>query len=275
MMKYFLPLLSSFFIFGCNKIEFGYKQVAPRVVINRLDDSFDFKSDRFNQIRLQVDSDFKKNQKDVAKAVHKNLDELLVLSESKNLAATDFNKNFESLHATQKYLIDLFKPSFEEVLNSLSKEEFDHLNNFSKEKFTEAEKLISNKEDYFEKQISSFENVMDFLFDSSTDEQVRLYKKFLEDNYSFSVYQVDVRRRFMQNFEAKLPTKDQLIDYTLKYYSGDPSIRLPEHEKKQQAFLNFFFELEYQIWKSTNDKQKIFFKKKIDSLIEEFSKLEK
>lgn len=274
-MKYLLPLLSSLFIFGCNKIEFGYQQIAPRVVMSRLDDSFDFKSDRFNQIRLQVEADFKKNQKGVASTVNKNLDEFLALTEKKDLSPADFKINFESVHTTQKYLIDLFKPSFEEVLKSLSKEEFAHLNTFSKEKFDEAEKLLNKKEDFFEKQISSFEKVMDFLFDSYTREQTGLYTKFLEKNYSFSVYQLEVRRCFMQNFEAKLSTKDQLIDYTLKYYSGDPSIRLPEHEKKQQAFLDSFFEFEFQIWTSTSEKQKAYFKKKILSLKEEFSKLEK
>jgi len=271
-MKTFFVLCFSLILFNCSKVEWGYK-MAPRVLANRIDDAFDFNSDRFNQVRNQLEADFKSNQKELISMSVQQIDTLLALSDKKDLSKADLKNNFENLQAAQKKIIYLFRPTFEKILNQLSDEEFKNLKKYAEEKFAETNTFLTSKEALSEKQLKSFKDAMEFFFDQATDVQIGLYKTFAEKNYSFFVYQLSVRRDFMKNFELRLPDKKELIDYTLKYYSGDFSIRTDEHQKKQLAAAESFTDFEYQIWLSLTDKQKKYFKETLMSLKAEIERL--
>lgn len=271
-MKFVFWIAALQLLVGCSRVELGYK-LAPRIIVNRLDDAFDFNSDRFNQVRLQIESDFKKNKKEATSAAIKNIDQILAFSEKKDLTISDFKENLQSLQNTEKYLITLLKPTFEELLKNLSKEEFNNLTSYTKDKFEKADKLLATKDDFLEKQMDGFETMMDFFFDSSTKEQKELYKQFLAQHYDYFLYQIEVRKNFLKNFEAKLNTKPELLDYTLKYYSGDPTIRTPEHQAKQIAFLESACQIQFQIWNTITEKQKVHFRKTLNSLKDELFSL--
>lgn len=271
-MRLIVAIFITLLVVGCSKVKLGY-QMAPRVLINRIDDAFDFNSDRFNKIRLQLENDFKANRKDAVATLTKNIDDVLALSAQKTVTKADIKNLFDSFQKTQRSLVTYLTPTIEQTLKDLSTEEFQHLKKHSYEKFDEADKKILKKEDFLEKQTSSFEDTLEFFFDSATKEQLGIYRKFAEANYDYFVYQIEVRRNFMKTFEARLSDKKDLLDYTLKYYSGDPSIRSPEYQSKYLAFMDNVISLQFEIWQTTTEKQRNYFQETLRAIKKDLSEL--
>ena len=259
---------------ACTKLEWGYR-LAPRSMMSKLDDSFNFNSDRFKQIKNQLDDDFKTNRIQVAQLVMKHVDEIFVFAEKKEVAASDFKTLMNSMQTTRGQLVRLFKPTFDVVITNLNGDEITSLDKFSKKKFKELDKKLSEKEDYIEKQIDTFEKVMDFLFDSSSKEQVLIYKQFVEENYEYYLEQAEQRKIFVKKFESLISSKDQLVDFVLNYYAGDSSTRTEKHQKKTVEISEKFNSLLERIWVTLTPKQKANLKENLLNLKNELTSLMK
>lgn len=272
-MKSILPGALLFFILvfstlSCTKFEIGY-QLAPRYISNKLDDAFDFKSKRLKEIRAQLNIDFQKNHKDVARLVIKHIDEFLVLADKKSVSAIDFKTNIDSIYNSRKELTVLFRPSVDIVLMSLSAEETNNMNVFSLKKFKETDEKILGQKDFIKKQLKTFQKIMDFLVDDSTDEQDQIYKDFVLKNYDYFKTQEEERKIFLKKFNILISNKTELVSYVLNYYGGLPSAQTSDYQKIHSHFLLALYDLEYKIWLSFNEKQKKAFRKNLKELRDE------
>lgn len=62
MIKFFVCLSLILALFSCSKLETGL-QLAPRFATSKIDDAFDFKSEKLSQIRKQIDQDIHESKK--------------------------------------------------------------------------------------------------------------------------------------------------------------------------------------------------------------------
>ena len=271
-MKLIALILIFFLVAACTKLELGYR-LAPRSMMSKLDDSFDFSSDRFKQIKSKLDDDFKINRIQVAQLVTKHVDYILVLAEKKEVGAPDLKLLMNSVQKTRGELVNLFRPTFGLVITNLNGDEIKSLDEFSKKKFKEQDKKLSEKEDYIEKQLDTFEKVMDFLFDSSSKEQVLVYQHFVEENYDYYVQQAEQRKIFAKRFESLIGNRAQLLDYVLNYYAGDPSSRAEAHQKRVVEMSEKFNTLLERVWVTLTPKQKTKLKENMLDLKEELNSL--
>lgn len=271
-MKFPTIFILLFLILGCTKVELGYR-LAPRSTMSKLDDFFDFKSERFKKIRSQLDEDFKNSRSQVGQLVTGHVDEILILNRKSELSAADFKVLMESMQKTRGSLISLFKGSFTVVIADLTVEEVTSLDQFSSKKFKEQDEKLSDKVEFLEKQADSFEKVMDFLFDSATKEQIAIYEKFVTDNYDFFLAQAEFRKGFIKKFESLSSRKPDLLDYVMRYYAGDASTRTPEQLIRLNLFSVDLHEVMAKIWKSVSAKQKENLNSNMLSLKNELNKM--
>lgn len=254
-MRFTTIFILLFLIIGCTKVELGYR-LAPRSTMSKLDDFFDFKSERFKKIRSQLDEDFKNNKGQVGQLVTGHVDEILILNRKSEASTADFKVLVGSMQKTRGSLISLFKGSFTVVIADLTVDEVTSLDQFSAKKFKEQDAKLSDKEEFLEKQIDSFKKIMDFLFDSATKEQFAIYEKFATDNYDFFLAQAEFRKGFIKKFDSLSSSKPELLDYVMQYYAGDASTRTPEQLKRLNLFSTDLHEMMAKIWKSISEKQK-------------------
>lgn len=224
--------------------------------MSKLDDFFEFKSDRFKKVRSQLDEDFKANRSQVGQLVTVHVNEILVLGQKAEINSVDIKILLDSMQKTRTTLIFLFKGSFNVVIADLSVDEMTSLDQISTQKFKDQDEKLSDKEEFLKKQINSFEKGMDFLFDSATKEQIAIYEKFINDNYDFFLTQAEFRKGFIKKFESLVTTKPKLLDYVMKYYAGDSTSRTPDQLKRLNLFSAELNEVMSKIWKASTAKQK-------------------
>lgn len=261
-------MFSIFFTFSCTKFEFGY-QLAPRYISNQLDDAFDFKSKRLKEIRAQLNVDFNRNHKQVARLLIKHVDEFLALADQKVLSAADFKKTIDSIYSSRKELTVLFKPSVDVVLMTLSVEESKNLNDFSLKTFKEADEKILIQKEFLKKQVKTFHKIMGFLVDDSTDAQDEIYRQFVLKHYDYFLIQEEERKLFLKKFNVLFPNKNELVNYVLNYYGGVVSAQTADYQKKHAEFLGALYDLEFKIWRTFSDQQKRAFRKNLKELKDE------
>lgn len=259
-------ILGSFF--SCSRLDIAF-DFAPRLIANNLDDSFGLSSERYKKIKEIIKQDLNKNKKELITDIINKIDEVITLSENKEMSLADIKKTTDSIRALQKKFIYAFQASFSEVLLSTSQKEYEHLKEFSEEKFKKADERLLDKEKYFEHANESFEKTMDILFDSTNKEQTALYKQFVEDNYDYFKYQIEVRKNFLNKYASLIDKKEELLTYTMKYYSGDDSVKSAEYIKKQEIFFANMAQLELDVWNKSTDKQKLQFRKNLTEIKEE------
>ncbi len=272
-MKIFLLVLI-FFVTACTKLNFGYR-LAPRSMMSKLDNTFNFKSDRFKQVRSQLDVDFKKNRTQVAKIVLNHVDEILLLSSKNEVSENDFKALLNSMQSSRVQLINLFKNSFETVLNDLTVKEIESLDEFSNKKFKEQDKTISEKDRYQKKQMNSFESVMEFLFDSVNNDQETIYSQFIDQHHDFFIKQLNYRKDFNKKFDALADKKPELLIYVMNYYAGESSVRTIDQQKELDEFSTELHEMMLKIWRSSTAKQKRYLKENMLELQSELTEMMK
>lgn len=254
-MKKMWFLLICIFWVSCTKVEIGYR-LAPRAVMSKLDDAFDFNNARFKQIRAELDKDFKKNRIAVAAAALTHVEEINRLAKIKNISKMDIKIFFESLQKSRGTLLVKFKSSFVTLLDGLSADEAVSFNKFSEKKIKENEKNILKKDVFINKKMLTYKKVMNFLFDFSTKEQTAIFERFLQNNYDFFVSHEEYKKEFVKKFNSLVSNKPALTVYVLAYYSGADALR----SQLQQSQLNQFEENLYaaavQIWRLNTAKQK-------------------
>lgn len=270
-MKIFFLILI-FFITACTKLNFGYR-LAPRSMMSKLDDAFSFKSDRFKQVRSQLDVDFKTNRTQVAKIALSHVEEIIQLSRKNEIAENDFKVLLNSMQSSRVLMISLFKNSFETVLKDLTAKEIESLDEFSDKKLKENDEKIADKDSYLEKQVDFFEKLMDFLFDSANKEQLVIYTQFLNQQHDFFIKQLSYRKDFSKKFDALADRKSELLIYVMNYYAGESSIHSSEQQKELDFFAAELYQMMLKIWKTTSPKQKENLKENMLDLQEELREM--
>ena len=224
--------------------------------MSRLDDSFDFKSDRYKQVRQQVEKDFENNRSHLAHLAATHVDEITSLSHKKETTAQDFEKLYTSLQKSRVQLIRLFLGSFRSVIHELTPEESENLKIFFAKKSMESEKKISRKSTFIEKQMGTFEKFMDFFFDGTNDNQRIIYRQFLNENYDFFIAQIAAKKSFAKRFADLFQEKENLLAFVVQYYSGTPSAKDPAIQAEYQQFIENLFVVQNKIWLASDQKQK-------------------
>lgn len=273
-MKYITLLLTILFLGACNKLELAM-DFAPRLIANNLDDTFDFTSERYSRIKNSIEKDIQQNKNVAVDEVIKSLDQLLLMADKNKVTKADFENNIADLKVLQKRAVGLFSRSIEEVVNSLTKKEFDHMKEVSAERFAKSDERLLDPKKFKKHAVDRFENNMELFFDDVTDEQIKMYETFIDNNYEFYKLQIDFRKESIKKFELLLDNKEQLLDYTLKYYSGDDSVKPEIYVKKQKQFFDNANQLQVDIWNSTSADQKKEFKKTLIELKTEIQSLKR
>jgi gas vesicle protein len=224
-------------------------------------------------IKKTIESDIKKNKKEATLELVKGIDELLILSQKPSPNKADFENIFNQLRLLQKKAVLYFQPSFSEVLNSLSKKEFEHMKKLAEERFKKGDERLLDTEKFKSHALEKFENNMNILFDDINDQQKKIYLNFIDANYDYYKLQIGVRKDFMKKFELLLDNKPELLDFTLKYYAGDASTKSQDFIKKQNQFFDNAYQLQLEIWNASSEKQKNEFRKTLNEIKRELSKL--
>lgn len=260
-MKFWIILITVIFVVACTKVELGYR-LAPRTMMGRLDNSFSFESERFDQIKSVLDKDFAQNKPAVAKKTLHLIDELFKFSDRKEISPQEAQSFLVTLQNSRIDLVNLFKPSFSEVIGRLSPVEIKNLVDYSNEKISEQETLMTKREKFVDKQLNSFEKVMDFLFDAATNQQEKIYETFVAENQDFYRMQLQGRRNFVNKFSTT-QQKSELVEFALAYYSGLAATRTAEHNRIYQKTEANLTTTIAKIWETLTDKQRKNFKENL------------
>lgn len=263
-----LPL----FLTGCSRMDIAYS-FAPRFAANQLEDAFDLSSSRYHKIKDSIEKDLKANKSEIKTGLVGIIDSLAKVADNKNLSPDEIKGFFSTGKDLQVRFVALLKPSFEEVLGSMSRNELENLKTYSDEKFKKSEEKLGDVEKFKKVSLEQFEKHMDTFFDTVTDEQRRLYSGFLTENFEYYKYQLGVRRNFVARFDSLFETKPELIDYVLKYYSGDSTAKSDEYRKKQEVYFQNVSNVAGSIWQSLTDRQRTEFKKTLANMRSDLSSL--
>lgn len=114
---------------------------------------------------------------------------------------------------------------------------------------------------------------MDIIFGSVSEEQKKIYRQFVEENYEYYKSQIGARKYFLDQFELRLSKKEEMLDYTMKYYSGDESVKSEGHLKLQKVFFSNLNKLQVDIWNAASAEQKSEFRKTLAEIKDELSAL--
>lgn len=265
-MKFILILsLLVFGVLGCSRIDVAY-DLAPRLVANNLDDNFDFSSERYNQVKQIIASDFKNNKGFLRTEVLARIDELLAVADEKNLTEAQVEQFFQNIRKMQGRVIQSFAPSFNEIVVKMTKEELENVKKETTERHKKAAERLEDKAKFKEKSFTGFERNMETLFDEVTDEQKKIYLDFVDRNYDYFKLQLEHRKSYLKRFEETFEDKAKLIELVMKYYSADDSIKTPEQLKVQQSFTKDMFATTTKLWTTLNAEQKTEYKKSLNEI---------
>lgn len=260
------------FTMGCSRMDMAYS-FAPRLAANQLEDAFDLSSARYHKIKDSIAKDLKENKGQIKTDLEALIDSLSLVADKKSLDSTQISEFFDTGKKLQFSFIMLLKPSFDEVLGSMSRPELEHLKDFSEEKFKKSEEKLADVEKFKKASLESFEKQMDTFFDSVADEQRKLYVGFLTENFEYYKFQTSVRKSFVSKLDSLFETKPEMVSYVIKYYAGDDSVKSDEYKKRQKAYFQNMKIAAGGIWQSLTDKQRSEFKKTLANMRADLEKL--
>lgn len=270
-MKYLLI----FFIIlnlGCSKVDVVF-DYAPTVTTRFLDRYFDFSSERYDKVHAKLTEDFNANKTFIKAELIKRIDGASAFTESKELPSEKIEQEFLQYRQLQTQLTDKFKASISEIILNLTPTEIEHF----KKEYTENRKKFNerfdNKEKFIKKMQSGFEKNMEFLFDDVTDEQIKIYTDFANENYAFYKEQAEFRFNTVESFIQIVEQKNSLLEKSIKFYSGDDSIKPVELKQKQEAYFKKMYQVTSQIWISLSSEQKKEFSKTLAELKSDLQEL--
>lgn len=271
-MKYFLVLFCSLFIFSCSRVELIY-QFAPKVAADKVDDAFDFKSDRYKEVRGQIETDLKTNKKVIIRNINELIDVLSDLSVKEKLTLKDFQDLSVDIRQKQKILISFFQPSFEKVILNLSEKEVQSLSKHSAKTLEKNDEQLREQKPFVEKRVEGFVKLMDYFFDDATSEQKAIYGDFIRNNFEYFKSQSQARRDFVLQFNWPIQNKEFLKNYVIQYYSGDSSVRSTAYSAQLAQFEKKIIQLQFDLWATVTKKQKDYFQVKLITLKTDLLKL--
>lgn len=271
-MKNFLALLGCLFFFSCSRVELIY-QFAPKVAADKVDESFDFKSERYKEVRQQIDSDLKTNKVLIIRNINELIDALSALSIKENLSLKDLQDLSLDIRRKQKILVNLFQPSFEKVILNLNEQEVKNLSNYSAKTFEKNDEQLREHKPFVDKRLEGFVKLMDYFFDKATSEQKAIYGDFIRNNFEYFKSQSTARREFVAQFNWPIQNKEALKTYVMQYYSGDRSVRSTSYAAQLATFEKNLIQLQLDLWKTLDKKQKDYFRVKLITLKTDLLKL--
>lgn len=268
-----LVFLLIFLVSGaCSRLDVAVS-FMPRYMANQVDEALDLSSDRYRKLKEQIESDLNTNKKIFISTLITRIDELLILTNKKEITEADAQILFKEIKKLQKKAIYIFKPSFSEVILRLSAKEVMHLNKYAMEKFKKTDERLADKSKYYKHYNKLYEHYMSLLFDATNDKQDRSFEFFLDANHEYFKLKNFVRKNFLRQFEVLFEKKNELLDFALKYYASDEEIKSGDLAKKEKIFNDSLMMLGLDIWKSSSDKQKISFRKNLLTFKEDFRNL--
>ena len=271
-MKYFLAFLSCLFFFSCSRVELIY-QFAPKVAADKVDEAFDFKSERYKEVRHQIEADFKINKVLIIRNINELIDVLSVLSIKENLTLKDLQDFSADVRRKQKTLIVLFQLSFEKVILNINEQEVKNLSKYTVESFEKIDEQLREHKPFIDKRVEGFVKLMDYFFNNATSEQKALYGDFVRKNFEYYKSQSTARREFVAQFNWPIQNKETLKNYVMQYYSGDSSVRSTSYAARLAIFEKNLIQLQYDLWKTLDKKQKDYFRVKLITLKTDLLKL--
>jgi len=167
-MKYFLATLICLFFFSCSRVELLY-QFAPKVAADKVDEAFDFKSERYKEVRHQIEADLKTNKVIIIRNINDLIDTLSEMSIKEDLSLKDFQNLSVDIRQKQKILVALFKPSFEKTILNLSEDEVKNLSKYSAKTLEKSDEQLREHKPFVDKRLEGFEKLMDYFFDKATE----------------------------------------------------------------------------------------------------------
>lgn len=246
---------------------------APRLLSNQLEDVFDLSSSRYHKIKDSIEKNLRKNKEQIKTESIGLIDSVLTKAGQKALSTDEIKKIFLSGKSLQSKFVGLMKSSFEEVLAAMTREELHNMKEYSQDKFKKTEERLADPEKFKKEALKSFEKNMETFFDSVTDGQRQMYSDFVLQNQDFYKMQFESRRAFVSKFESIFDNKPELLNYVLKYYSGDDSTKTSDYIKKQSQFFDKMYVAAGAIWQSLSDRQHENLKKNLTKMKSDISQL--
>jgi len=257
MTRFYLALFL-FLCFSCSKIETGLN-FAPRLATSRIDDAFDFDSEKLTTIRKQIDSDLKDSKRKLAVKIIAHIETLEKQAENPDLKQEQIIKFFDEVAETQTALLKSFKTSAELVFKDISEHEIKSFKEHSDKKYEEELELAKDKSDFKNKKRKLFIKNYELFLGQVTPEQEKMIDAFIDKNLSYFTQRILARQKFSEEFYLKVKSKDPVMDFFLAQYEGKKFSEINDPAIKE--YLSQLFQLQILIWKTTSEKQKIYLRK--------------
>ncbi|MBC7742702.1 MAG: hypothetical protein H7061_10920 [Bdellovibrionaceae bacterium] len=268
-MRILFVLLSFWFCFSCTKLETGL-QLAPRVVTYKVDEAFDFKSEKLDKLRKQIEMDVNANKKELALKLISHIDAILELSKKEKVAAADVQKNIEALKLTQAQTVQNFKASFDVALADLQTKEIEHFKIFNDKKSKRDFEKTEDKKYFLKDRKQTILKTLGYFFDRITDEQENLCEQMVDKHYDYFIERLKIRKTFADSFHLKLTSKQPAVDFVIKYYGGDQK---EFGAGPIKAYLEDYYRFQADFWNMTSEKEKQNFRKNMNSYKDELKKI--
>lgn len=271
-MKLYQALIIFLFLTSCSRMDVAVS-LAPRFIANEIDEALDLDSDRYKKIKTTIAADIDRNKDPLFTEVNIMIDQLLVLTEKKELSSDELKFIFREFKELQKRTVYAFKASFSEVLLPITRPEVKALNIYLKEKSEKQNETFSDRNKYLRHFFKSYDHYVDLLFDSGSREQEALYREFLNANLDY--FKMRNHSRFAGNrqFETLFERKADLLDYNLKFYAGEATTKSEEFIKRQDNYNESMLVFASRFWGLTSLGQKNYFRKYLTNLKEDLKKL--
>ncbi len=268
-MKALILSLGFLFLFSCSKIETGLK-LAPRIVTSKIDDAFDFKSDKKAAIRSQIEKDIGLGKRPLAIALIEHIDALLALSKKDEVTSREIDLFIETLRKTQLQTIQLFKTSFETVLSDMQDEEVVYFKKHSDRKLKNDLEETTDRKDFLNARKNSIIKTYSFFFKNISDKQKKLTEDFVNRNYAYFVERIKIRKQFSDNFHLKLVAKEPTASFVMSYFGGGAK------EFNQVSVKNYFedfYKFQADFWNMTTQVEREGFRKTLNGYKDELKKI--
>lgn len=267
-MKYLI--LFCFLMCSCSKIETGLN-FAPRIASSKIDDAFDFNSDKVVRIRKQIDADLQKSKKSLALKIISHIEFVQKQVDQPNLTLEQIITFFDQISVTQTAFFEDFKPTAELVFKDLSEHEIQNFKKYSDKKYEEELELAQDRATFVKKKRQLFVKNYEIFVHDVTLDQERLITNFIERNYQFLHQRILNRQKFADEFYFKTKSKEPILDIFLSHYQGRKFSEISDPNQKE--YFNQLFLLQISFWKMATDKQKSSLKKTLNNYKEELIKI--
>lgn len=255
-----------FLVSSCSRLDIALNY-APRYMANQLDENFDLSSERYENLKKRMEADIQNNKKQIVTEVLKTLDEVKVLAnKNSEVTVADIQQLNSKMRELQKQGVYLFKPTFSELILQVKEAEIKKLTELSEERFKKAEKRLQARGEYVSRSMKGFERTMDFMFDSSSAEQRKIYRQFVESNMDYFQLHLQHRKTHISKYTELQADRPQLLQYSLAFYAGEENAKSETFKVRQQKYFTDLTQLQLELWKLCSPKQLAEFINNIESL---------